>query len=98
MKQYYIYIMTNQSKTLYTGMTNNLERRVYEHKMKLIPGFTQKYNISKLVCYQIAECPMSAITREKEIKGWIREKKINLIDQFNPEWKDLSLELFHFDK
>jgi len=93
MKQYYIYILTNKSKTLYTGVTNNLKRRVYEHKHKMIEGFTKKYNLTKLVYYEMTVDVRSAITREKQIKGWLRNKKIHLIESFNPEWKDLSSEL-----
>ena len=77
MKSYYVYIMTNKSKTLYVGMTNNLERRVYEHKNKLIEGFTKKYNINKLVYYETFDNVNDAIRREKQIKGWLRIKKIN---------------------
>ena len=90
MSEYYVYIMTNQSKTLYIGVSNNLRRRVAEHKSKLIPGFTQKYNIDKIVYFEVTNDVYSAITREKQIKGWIRKKKIALIESVNPEWKDLS--------
>jgi len=92
-RQYYVYILTNNSKTLYTGVTNNLPRRIYEHKNKLVEGFTKKYNLTKLVYYEISEDVRSAIAREKQIKGWLRSKKINLIESTNPEWKDLSSEL-----
>lgn len=91
-KEYYVYIMTNKSRTLYTGVTNNLMRRVYEHKNKLIEGFTKKYNIQFLVYYEAGSDINSAIAREKEIKGWLRKKKIALIDSINPQWKDLSEE------
>ncbi len=91
-KQYYVYIMTNRSKTLYTGVTNNLLRRVFEHKNKLIKGFTKKYNITKLVYYEVTNEVSSAIAREKQIKGWLRKKKIALIESMNPTWKDLSEE------
>lgn len=90
MNQYYVYIMTNKSKTLYTGVTNNLKRRVFEHKNKLLPGFTAKYNITKLVYYEIFNDINQAITREKQIKGWLRQKKIDLIESLNSEWNDLS--------
>jgi len=90
MKQYYIYIMTNSSRTLYTGVTNDLVRRVYEHKNKLIEGFTQKYNITRLVYYEITTDVRIAIQREKQIKGWLRKKKIAFIEAANSEWKDLS--------
>jgi len=82
--------MTNRSKTLYTGMTNELKRRVYEHKQKLIKGFTSKYSINKLVYYESCNDVKAAIAREKQIKGWTRKKKIELIEKENPEWKDLS--------
>ena len=90
MKQYFVYIITNQSKTLYTGVTNNLERRIYEHKQKLIPGFSSKYNLTKLVYFEVTQDIESAISREKQIKGWLRIKKKRLIESMNPAWKDLS--------
>ena len=90
MKQYYVYIMTNRSKTLYTGVTNDLTRRVYEHKNKMIDGFTKKYNITKLVYYEETIDIQAAITREKQIKGWLRSKKIALIESVNPNWNDIS--------
>ena len=89
---YYVYIMMNRSRTLYTGVTSNLERRVYEHKQKLVPGFTSKYNITQLVYYETCADVREAIAREKQIKGWLRAKKIALIESVNPEWKDLSTE------
>ena len=92
MKQYYVYIMTNNSRTLYTRVTNDLKRRVYEHKNKLINGFTKKYNITQLVYYEVTNEVTSAIAREKQIKGWLRRKKIALIESVNPDWKDLSEE------
>ncbi len=94
MKSYYVYIMTNKSGTLYTGVTNNLERRVYEHKHKLVPGFTSKYNITKLVYFEEGNDVNAALAREKQIKGWLRAKKIALIESVNPEWKDLSLDWY----
>ena len=94
MRQYYVYIMTNRSRTLYTGVTNNLERRVYEHKQKLIPGFTSTYNITLLVYFEMTTDVKVALSREKQIKGWLRSKKIGLIETVNPEWKDLSAEWF----
>ena len=90
MKQYYVYIMTNSSRTLYTGVTDDLVRRAYEHRNKLIEGFTQKYNVTRLVYYEITSDVRAAIQREKQIKGWLRKKKIALIEAANPEWKDLS--------
>ena len=93
MKNYYVYIITNKSKTLYVGMTNNLNRRMFEHKNKIIEGFTKKYNIDKLVYFEIFTNAYEAIRREKQIKGWLRIKKINLIEEMNPGWNDLSEEL-----
>ena len=93
-KEYYVYIMTNKSRTLYTGMTNNLMRRVHEHKHKLVPGFTSKYNIQYLVYYEATPDVHTAIAREKQIKGWLRAKKIALINSINPQWKDLSEEWY----
>ncbi len=89
-KTYYVYIMTNKSRTLYTGMTNSLERRVYEHKQKLVEGFTKRYNITQLVYYEAYGDVREAIAREKQIKDWRREKKISLIESLNPTWRDLS--------
>ncbi len=89
-KDYYVYVMTNRSGTLYTGVTNNLKRRVYEHKHKLIEGFTARYNIDRLVYYEICSESLAAIAREKQIKGWRRSKKIALIETLNPNWRDLS--------
>lgn len=90
MKQYYVYIMTNRSKTLYTGVTNDLLRRVYEHKQKLIEGFTKKYNITRLVHFEETSDVRGAIAREKQLKGWLRQKKIALVETVNPYWKDLA--------
>ena len=91
---YCVYILTNKSNSaLYTGITNNLIKRVYEHKSKFQPGFTSKYNIDKLVYYELFDNPVDAITREKQIKGGSRKKKIDLIVQNNPDWKDLYDEI-----
>jgi len=93
-KQYYVYIMTNKNNTvLYTGVTNNLKRRIYEHKAKLVKGFTEKYNITKLVYYEIFEDSYNAIAREKQIKGGSRQKKIDLVNSMNKDWKDLYSDL-----
>jgi len=92
MKNFYVYIVTNNSRTLYIGVTNNLSRRIYEHKSKFIEGFTKKYNIHKLVYFEVFNNPDEAIRREKQLKGWLRKKKIALIESTNPEWKDLSEE------
>jgi putative endonuclease len=88
--RYFVYIMTNVSRTLYTGVTNNLVRRVYEHKNKIIPGFTSRYNITELVYFEETSDVQAALTREKEIKGWRRAKKSQLIASVNPKWLDLS--------
>ncbi|MCX6810579.1 MAG: GIY-YIG nuclease family protein [Candidatus Berkelbacteria bacterium] len=88
---YSTYILTNKSnKVLYIGVTNNLERRIYEHKSKIIPGFTAKYNLNKLVWFESFANVKDAISAEKKIKDWLRIKKINLIESKNKEWKDLS--------
>lgn len=92
MKNYYVYILTNKSKTLYIGFTNDLNRRLYEHRNKLIPGFTKKYNINKLVYFETFNNAEDAIRREKQIKGRLRKRKIELIESINFEWKDLSEE------
>jgi len=93
-KQYYIYIMTDKSNTvLYTGVTKDLKRRVFEHKEKLIDGFTKRYNIIKLVYYEIFRDIESAILREKQIKGGSRAKKITLVNSMNSAWKDLYEDL-----
>jgi putative endonuclease len=86
--------MTNKNNTvLYTGVTNSLKKRVYRHKLKSVPGFTAKYNIHKLVYYEIFDGIYSAITREKQIKSGSRKKKINLINTMNPTWKDLYYDI-----
>ena len=91
--QYYVYILTNKSnRVLYIGVTNNLQRRVYEHKEKLIEGFTSKYNVNKLVYYENTVDIKVAIEREKTLKKWARKKKEWLIEQYNPDWRDLSLD------
>jgi len=89
-KYYYVYILSNKyNNVLYVGITNDLIRRVYEHKNKLIEGFTEKYNVDKLVYYELFNDPINAITREKQLKGYSRKKKVELINSFNPEWKGL---------
>ncbi len=88
---YYVYILTNWSnKVLYIGITNNLVRRCYEHKHKIIKGFTEKYNVNKLVYFDTTNDINEAIKREKQLKGWTRSKKINLVESINPMWNDLS--------
>ena len=89
-KHGYVYILTNvHNKVLYTGVTSDLVKRVYEHKNNLVDGFTKKYNVHKLVHFEVFDDMINAITREKQIKGWLRSKKIALIESVNPEWKDL---------
>jgi putative endonuclease len=94
MKEYYVYILSNKRGTLYTGVTNDLERRVYEHKNKLIEGFTKRYNITRLVYFESTGDVTAAITREKQIKGLLRNKKVELIKTMNPKWEDLSEDWF----
>lgn len=94
MNTYYVYIMaSSNNRTLYIGMTNNLIRRVYEHRNGLIDGFTKKYNCHKLVWFQETNSIESAITKEKQMKNWIRQYKENVINEMNPEWKDLYDEI-----
>ena len=91
--QFYVYILTNSAnKVLYTGVTNNLERRCYEHKKKLVKGFTCRYNVNKLVYFEIFDQAEPAISREKQIKGLLRTKKVRLTEEFNREWVDLCKE------
>jgi len=94
MKDYYVYILSSKRNgTLYIGITNNLLRRVYEHKNNIIKGFTEKYKVHNLVYYEIANDINAAITREKRIKKWKRQWKIELIEKDNPEWRDLYYDL-----
>ena len=90
MKPGYVYIMTNKSGTLYTGVTSDLETRVYQHKQKQVQGFTRKYNINRLVYYEEYADIRDAIAREKQIKGWRRDRKLALMKTINPKWNDLS--------
>jgi putative endonuclease len=90
MNDYYFYIMANRAKTLYSGVTNNLPRRVYEHKHMLVEGFTRRYPIDRLVYYEVTNDVEAAIWREKQVKGWVRRRKIALIESVNPGWRDLS--------
>ena len=88
-----VYIMTNYSQSsLYIGVTSNLQKRVWEHKNKVVAGFTKKYNINKLVYYELTDSIEAAINREKQLKRWHRDWKINLIKEMNPEFRDLSLD------
>ena len=90
---YYVYMMTNRTNgVIYIGVTNDLERRVYEHKNHVIPGFTSRYNVEKLVYFEMTSNVEDAIAREKQLKKWSRKKKNNLIERLNPDWIDLNLE------
>ena len=97
MDQYFIYIMTNASGTLYIGVTNDLLRRISEHKNGQIPGFTQKYHITRLVYFEASTSHIDAINREKQLKGWRREKKVQLIESINPKWLDLAADWYSED-
>jgi putative endonuclease len=90
LKNYYVYILTSKSRVLYVGVTNDLERRLFEHRQKLVPGFTAKYNVTLLVYFEHFENIRDAIAREKQIKAWRREKKVALIEGMNPGWRNLS--------
>lgn len=93
LNNYYIYILANWTNSvIYIGVTNNLSRRLFEHKNKLLDGFTKKYNLDKLVYFETYNDINEAILREKELKKWRREKKNNLIESLNPDWRDLSLD------
>ena len=94
MRQYFTYIMSSPGGTLYTGVTNNILYRVLTHKQKQQSSFTQKYNVTRLVYYAVSPSILSAIAREKEIKGWKRVKKITLIESMNPKWSDLAEDFF----
>jgi len=94
MRHYYVYMLSSPSHVLYTGVTNDLTRRVYEHRSKLIPGFTRRYNVTQLVHFEETSDVGSAIAREKEIKAWRRSKKVALVDSANPAWVDLASDWF----
>ena len=93
MKNYFVYIMSSKSRVLYIGFTNILTRRVSEHKLGIIEGFTKKYNVNRLVYYEVLPDLKSAVNREKQLKNWHREWKIKLIESKNKEWKDLYPEI-----
>ena len=94
MPTYWVYIITNRSGTLYTGMTGDLARRIHEHRHRLVPGFTSRYRIDRLIHAEAFTEVRDAIAREKQIKGWDRAKKLSLIAESNPQWKDLGAEWF----
>jgi putative endonuclease len=89
-RAYWVYILASRSRVLYTGVTNDLARRVHEHKLSLVPGFTQKYRVTRLVYFEEFGDIRAAIAREKQIKGWVRARKIELIEARNPTWVDLA--------
>ena len=93
-KTYYVYLLASKTYTLYAGMTGNLEGRIRQHKEKEVPGFTSRYNVTRLVHYEEYQYVRDAIAREKQIKDWRRSKKIALIESLNPEWKDLAADWF----
>ena len=94
MPQDYVYILASRSRTLYTGVTNDLRRRVFEHKQGLIEGFTKKYRIHRLIYFETFADVRAATSREKQVKGWRREKKVALIGETNPTWDDLAEEWY----
>lgn len=87
---FYVYILASVQRTLYIGVTNDLRRRVYEHKMGNVPGFAKRYRVNRLVYFEVADDAEGAIRREKQLKGWVRRRKVELIEAENPEWEDLS--------
>jgi putative endonuclease len=89
-RMFYVYILASIQRTLYIGVTNDLRRRVYEHKVGAIPGFTKQYRVNRLVYFEVADDAEGAIRREKQLKGWVRRRKMELIEEGNPEWEDLS--------
>jgi putative endonuclease len=91
-RRYFVYIMANASKRIYTGMTNSIRRRVREHKLKLAPGFAAQYNMTRLVYFESFEDVRNAIEREKQVKTWTRAKRLALVESTNPKWEDLSRE------
>lgn len=93
-KEYSVYIMASRTKVVYTGVTGNLEERVWQHKNKTTKGFTSRYNVNKLVYYALTNDIHSALEFEKQIKGWVRKKKIELIESMNPNWDDLAEEWY----
>ena len=93
MREYYVYIMASRRRVLYVGVTNDLARRVGEHKQKKNAGFTARYNVNRLVYFEEYGDIREAIAREKQIKGWRRSKKVALIELLNPKWRDLALEM-----
>ena len=94
MRSYYVYILSSRSRNLYIGVTDDLERRVWQHRTGAVPGFTSRYRINRLVYYEDTTSAESAITREKQLKGWRRNRKVELIESVNPTWQDLAEDWF----
>jgi putative endonuclease len=92
-KQYWVYILSSRSRTLYVGVTSNLTQRIYQHRHQLMAGFTKRYNITRLVYFEETNSVHAALKREKELKGWLRSRKIALIESFNPAWRDLGKDI-----
>jgi putative endonuclease len=92
MRQYYVYILSSFTRTLYIGVTNNLQRRLFEHQRKQVPGFTAKYNVNRLVHYEAFSNVWDALAREKQLKSWSRRRKEQLIESTNPQWEDVSVQ------
>lgn len=90
MEDFYVYILANHSRMLYIGITNDLHRRMIEHKQKLLPGYASRYNTRRLVYFERYDDPETAILREKQMKGWLRKRKVALIESSNPDWRDLA--------
>jgi putative endonuclease len=97
-RSYYVYIMANASRMTYIGVTNDLERRVFQHKTKAVPGYTSRYNLTRLVYFEETDDIRAAIAREKQLKGWLRRKKVDLIERHNPGWTDLGATWFEESK
>jgi putative endonuclease len=93
-RHYYVYILTNRSGTLYTGVTGNLERRIDEHREGAVPGFASKFKLDRLVYFEETDDVHAALNREKQVKAWTRAKRIALIHEMNPKWLDLASELY----
>jgi len=97
MREYWVYILANMHHSLYIGVTNDLNRRVFEHKNDVVPGFTSKYGIDQLVYFESTNDVHEALALEKQLKGWLRKKKLDLIESVNPTWEDLSAGWFETD-
>ena len=91
---YYVYILASRSRAIYVGMTNDLTRRVFEHRSHAVPGHTAHYRLTRLVYFETTDSPYAAIAREKQIKGWRRDEKVALVEQGNPTWEDLAANWF----